>query len=67
MIPSGTTNFYGASPKAEEAWRNLMKPYLVKISGQEASQLSRPTSQISGDPVYYITSLDIYHRTALPH
>ncbi|KYG13631.1 hypothetical protein FVEG_17652 [Fusarium verticillioides 7600] len=59
---SGTTNFYGASPKAEEAWKNLMKPYLVRISGQEASQLSHPTSQISRDPDYYITSLDVYHQ-----
>ncbi|KAF5655355.1 hypothetical protein F25303_667 [Fusarium sp. NRRL 25303] len=59
---SGMTDFYGASPKAEEAWRSLMKPYLVKISGQEASQLSRPTSQISRDPDYYITSLDVYHQ-----
>ncbi|KAF5694054.1 hypothetical protein FDENT_1358 [Fusarium denticulatum] len=59
---SGTTDFYGASPKAEEAWRNLMKPYLVRISGQEASRLSRPTSQISRDPDYYITSLDVYHQ-----
>ncbi|KAF4433763.1 tat pathway signal sequence [Fusarium acutatum] len=59
---SGTTDFYGASPKAEDAWRNLMKPYLVRISSQEASQLSRPTSQISKDPDYYITSLDVYHQ-----
>ncbi|KAF5599165.1 hypothetical protein FPCIR_2561 [Fusarium pseudocircinatum] len=59
---SGTTDFYGASPKAEEAWKNLMKPYLVKISNQEASKLSRPTSQISRDPDYYITSLDVYHQ-----
>lgn len=41
---------------------SLKKPYMVKISGQEASQLSRPTSQISRDPVYYITSLDVYHQ-----
>ncbi|KAF5682145.1 HNM1-choline permease [Fusarium circinatum] len=59
---SGTTDFYGASLKAEDAWRNLMKPYLVRISGQEASKLSRPTSQISRDPDYYITSLDVYHQ-----
>ncbi|ENH74722.1 hypothetical protein FOC1_g10003504 [Fusarium oxysporum f. sp. cubense race 1] len=59
---SGKTDFYGASPEAEEAWRNLMKPYLVRISGQEASRLSRPTSQISRDPDYYITSLDVYHQ-----
>ncbi|KAF4960891.1 hypothetical protein FSARC_10322 [Fusarium sarcochroum] len=59
---SGKTAYYGASPKAEKAWTKLMDPYLVKISGKEAAGLSRPTSQISKDPDYYITSLDVYHQ-----
>jgi hypothetical protein len=39
-----------------------MDPYLVQISGQEAARISRPTSQISKNPDYYITSLDVYHQ-----
>ncbi|KAF5227606.1 hypothetical protein FAUST_11676 [Fusarium austroamericanum] len=59
---SGKTAYHGASPQAEAAWTKLMDPYLVKISGKEAAGLSRPTSQISKDPDYYITSLDVYHQ-----
>ncbi|CAF3429517.1 hypothetical protein FGSG_11523 [Fusarium graminearum PH-1] len=59
---SGRTAYHGASPQAEAAWTKLMDPYLVKISGKEAAGLSRPTSQISKDPDYYITSLDVYHQ-----
>lgn len=39
-----------------------MDPYLVQISGKEAQGISRPTSKISANPDYYITSLDVYHQ-----
>lgn len=54
--------FHGASPEAEHAWENLMDPYLVQITGEEAKGISRPTSKISKDPDYYITGLDVYHQ-----
>jgi hypothetical protein len=59
---SGKTAYYGASPGAEAAWKKLMDPYLVQISSAEAARISRPTSQISQNPDYYITSLDVYHQ-----
>ncbi|CAJ0543619.1 Ff.00g038420.m01.CDS01 [Fusarium sp. VM40] len=59
---SGKTAYYGASPSAEAAWKKLMDPYLVQISSAEAARISRPTSQISENPDYYITSLDVYHQ-----
>ncbi|KAF4994662.1 hypothetical protein FGRMN_5659 [Fusarium graminum] len=59
---SGKTAYYGASPSAETAWKKLMDPYLVQISGAEAARLSRPTSKISQSPDSYITSLDVYHQ-----
>ncbi|KAF4447024.1 Tat pathway signal sequence [Fusarium albosuccineum] len=59
---SGKTEYYGASPDAEKAWTQLMDPYIVQITGKEAEGISRPTSKISKDPDYYITSLDVYHQ-----
>jgi hypothetical protein len=39
-----------------------MDPYIVQISGREAAGISRPTSKISKNPDFYITSLDVYHQ-----
>ncbi|GKT63343.1 tat pathway signal sequence [Colletotrichum tofieldiae] len=62
FVLSGTTRFYGTSPGANKAWKTLMDPYTVQITGQEAKKISRPTSKISKDPDYYITNLDVYHQ-----